>query len=77
MKDDDLDNRSPMAIGFEWSARIMAVGLEMVIPAAGGFWLDYHFGTLPVFVFLGAMLGVALGMYHLWRMVLELISKGK
>ena len=46
----------------------MTIGLEMTLPAAAGFWLNlfriHH--TSPVFVILGAMLGLfAAGMFHL------------
>jgi F0F1-type ATP synthase assembly protein I len=61
------DDRSPVAIAMEWSARLMAIGFEMAIPAGGGYWLDLRIGTLPVFVILGVMLGFALGMFHLMQ----------
>jgi ATP synthase protein I len=59
------DNRSPMAVGFEWSARITTVGLEMALPAWGGYWLDNRFGTSPIATAIGAILGLAVGMLHL------------
>ena len=46
-----------MAIAIEWSTRLMAIGLEMALPAAGGYWLDLRVGTSPLFVILGAILG--------------------
>ena len=54
-----------MAMAIEWSTRLMAIGLEMAIPAGGGYWLDLRIGTSPLFVILGAMLGFAAGMFHL------------
>ena len=45
-----------MAIAIEWSTRLMTIGLEMALPAAGGYWLDRRVGTSPVFVILGAIL---------------------
>ena len=65
MTKDTSDDRSPMAIAIEWSSRLIAIGLEMALPAAGGYWLDLRIGTSPVFVILGAMLGFAAGMFHL------------
>ncbi|MGO9113754.1 MAG: AtpZ/AtpI family protein [Thermoguttaceae bacterium] len=65
MAKDNFDHRPPMAIAIEWSARLMTIGLEMAIPPAGGYWLDLRFGTLPVFVILGAILGFVAGMLHL------------
>jgi len=67
MTDPEPDDRSPMAAAIEWSARLMTIGLEMALPAFGGYWLDHRFGTSPVFVVLGAMLGFALGMFHLMQ----------
>jgi hypothetical protein len=71
------DNRSPIAIGLEWSSRVMVIGLEMAVPAACGYWLDNRFGTMPIFVCLGAILGFAAGMLQLLRIVRELGPKKK
>jgi F0F1-type ATP synthase assembly protein I len=59
------DDRSPMTIALEWSARLMTIGLEMALPAAGGYWLDLRTGTSPLFVITGVILGFAVGMWHL------------
>lgn len=59
------DDRSPMALAIEWSTRMMTIGLEMALPAGGGYWLDLRAGTSPLFVIVGAILGFAAGMYHL------------
>jgi len=61
------DDRSPMTLAVEWSTRLMTIGLEMALPAAGGYWLDLRIGTLPTFVILGAMLGFVAGMFHLMQ----------
>ncbi len=65
MKKDTPDDRPPMALAIEWSTRLMVIGMEMALPAAGGYWLDHRIGTSPAFVSLGAMLGFAAGMFHL------------
>jgi len=67
MTQDTSDDRSPMAMAIEWSTRLMTIGMEMALPAAGGYWLDLHVGTSPIFLVLGAMLGFAAGMFHLLR----------
>jgi F0F1-type ATP synthase assembly protein I len=59
------DDRSPMAVALEWTSRITAIGLEMALPAGGGFWLDRRFQTTPIFSAAGALLGFAVGFYHL------------
>ena len=66
-EEDTSDDRSPMALAIEWSARLMTIGLEMALPAAGGYWLDLRIGTSPVIVILGTMLGFAAGMFHLMQ----------
>lgn len=71
MARDGSDDRSPMSIGLEWSTRLMAIGLEMALPAAGGCWLDLRIGTSPVFVILGTILGFAGGMFHLLQIARE------
>ena len=60
-----------MSIAMEWSTRIMTIAVEMAIPAAGGYWLDRRIHTLPLFVLLGAVLGISVGMYHLWQIARE------
>jgi F0F1-type ATP synthase assembly protein I len=65
MAKDNSDDRPPMAVAMEWSTRLMAIGLEMALPAGGGYWLDLRIGTSPVFVILGATLGFAVGMFQL------------
>ena len=42
MTDYKPDERLPIAIAMEWSARLMTIGLEMALPAGGGYWLDLH-----------------------------------
>lgn len=45
-----------------WAARIMAVGLAMMLPAAAGGWLDQRLGTTlcaPVGLVAGFVAGLA------------------
>lgn len=53
--------------------RYMSLGLELVVPVAllayGGYWLDGRLGTLPWFLLLGLLLGMAAGFYNLFRRV--------
>lgn len=60
------DPYAPMAIALEWSARIMAVALEMVLPGLAGVWLDRRFGT-QCLAWLGFVFGLVAGMWHLIR----------
>ncbi len=65
MMRDTSDDRSPLAVAVEWSARLTAIGLEMALPPAAGYWFDLRVGMSPLFVILGAILGFAAGMFHL------------
>ena len=50
-----------------------SLGFEVVLPVAllayGGYWLDNRAGTLPLFLILGVLLGMAAGFYNLFRRV--------
>ena len=49
-------------------ARLMTigqVGTEMVAPIAVGWVVDYVLNTLPLFMVIGAVLGLIGGVYHL------------
>ena len=57
-----------MAQAYAWSARIVTISLEMVLPAMVGFWIDCKLGTWIVFLVLGSILGMTAGMIHLLRL---------
>jgi len=65
MPEKPSDERPPMAVAIEWSAQITTIGLEMALPAIGGFFLDRRLGTLPLFLILGAMAGLAISFFHI------------
>src|SRR5690606_9120417 len=66
------DKRSPMAIAFEWSATIMTLSAEMVVPGLLGYLVDQWLGTRVVFLLLGFALGGTLAGLGLMR-----IAKGR
>jgi F0F1-type ATP synthase assembly protein I len=53
---------------------MLGVGLEIAVPAAlfilGGNWVDGRLGTRPLFLVLGAAVGMATGFYSLVRRVM-------
>jgi len=51
-----------------WSSRITTISLEMVLPAVFGHWLDRQLGSWFVFVTLGAIAGMTVGLLHLMQM---------
>lgn len=72
MRGVNSSERSPLSIGVGWAYRVMSVGLEFVLPALLGHWVDGRLGTQPWGVLLGAVLGFGLGMVHL----LQIATRG-
>lgn len=66
---DSTDDRSPLAKAYQWSARIMVVALEMVLPGLAGHWLDQQLGTVVLLMLVGFALGGTAAVVHLIRMV--------
>jgi len=64
----DSDDRSLMALAYQWVYRITGVALEMVLPGLAGCWLDRQLGTLVLFAMLGFAGGMTLGIWHLLAM---------
>jgi len=69
VEDPPVDDRSSLAVAAAWASQITTVAIEMVVPIALGYWVDTWLGTRVVFVSLGAIGGMSLGIYHLMRMV--------
>jgi F0F1-type ATP synthase assembly protein I len=59
--------RSAFSIGVEWSARVMTLGLELALPAVGGYLVDRWLRTSPWATLAGAIVGFAALMIHLVR----------
>lgn len=60
-------SRSPLSIGMDWAARITTLGLEFVLPALGGVFLDRYLGTMPLLTLIGSVFGFAIGMSQLLK----------
>ena len=56
-----------MAAAMEWVAKITTVGLEMVLPAVAGTFLDRRYGT-NYWAMIGLVAGLVVGFWHLLRM---------
>jgi len=63
------DDRSPLAKAMTWVSTIIAISLEMALPALLGVGLDRWLATKFVFTMLGAVGGLVLGMYGLLRLL--------
>ena len=62
------DDRSPLALAYQWSARITAISLELLLPMLIGLWLDRRWGTLPLLVIVGVILGFITATLSLLRL---------
>ncbi len=49
------------------------VGISILLGVLGGLWLDGKFGTKPIFVIFGLILGIIVAFYGVYRMLLPLI----
>lgn len=58
------DSPSPLALGFAWAYRILAVAAEMVLPGVLGDWLDKRLGT-QFLSLVGFGVGITVGIWHL------------
>lgn len=63
--------RSSLAVGMQWASRVTSVGLEFVLPPLAGALLDRRFGTGPLALLAGAVLGFVVGMMHILRFARE------
>ena len=66
-----------MAVAYTWAARVMVISFEMVAPGLLGLWLDQRLGTKVLFLTLGLVLGMTIGMMHLLRIAKMTPSKTK
>ena len=61
---------SPIAAAFTWVGRITAIGLVMVLPGAGGNWIDRQLET-TVLEPVGFLFGFTLGLASIVRITAE------
>lgn len=53
------------------------IGISILLGVLGGLWLDGKFGTEPILVIVGLILGLAVAFYGVYRMLLPLIRTKK
>lgn len=63
--------RSSLSVGMGWASRVTTVGLMFVVPALLGVLLDRWWGTSPLTLLTGAVLGFAVGMVQVLRIARE------
>jgi F0F1-type ATP synthase assembly protein I len=62
---DPEDGRSTIAVAYAWAWRVIVISLEMVVPGMAGYWIDTRMGTTALFLILGLIAGMAVGILHL------------
>jgi ATP synthase protein I len=62
------DDRPPLALAYAWSARVTSISLELVVPVLIGYWLDQRWGTLPLLLIVGVILGLVTSTLSLLRL---------
>ncbi len=53
----------------------MTLAVTVLAGLGGGYWLDHRLGTDPVFLLVGAALGVGAALYHFFKVVAELDTR--
>jgi F0F1-type ATP synthase assembly protein I len=53
----------------DWAARVTTIGLEFALPPLFGAWADRGWRTSPWLTVVGAVLGFAIGMTQVLRLV--------
>jgi F0F1-type ATP synthase assembly protein I len=66
--DSEDDDRSQQAKAYGMATQISSIGVEMMIPAVVGIWLDRQCGTFVLFAILGTAGGAAFGFWQLIKM---------
>ncbi|MCA9267035.1 MAG: AtpZ/AtpI family protein [Planctomycetales bacterium] len=61
------DDRSPVAVAYQWAWRIITISLEMVLPGLAGYWLDTQLGTRVLFMLVGFGLGMFAAIWQLLK----------
>lgn len=62
------DTRSPAVKAVHLATQVTTVSLMMVLPAGGGYYVDMYFGTLPLFMIFGLILGMVAGIWQLIKL---------
>jgi len=52
----------------EWSSRLTAIALEMVLPGLLGYWVDQKLGTGILLLILGVAVGFTAGLWNLIKL---------
>ncbi len=50
------------------------IGVSIVLGVLGGLWLDSKYGTKPLWLIVGLVLGIVVAVYGVYQMLLPLIK---
>src|SRR5215831_16449443 len=71
--------KSRMVEGLKAVGPYLDLGVTFVVAIGGGallgYWADQHWGTTPWLLLVGAMLGIVVGFYHFFSVVLRSLGK--
>src|SRR5437763_14590358 len=71
--------KSPMMEGLKAVGPYLDLGVTFVVAIGGGAWLGYwadqHWNTAPWLLLAGAMLGIVVGSYHFFSVVLPRLCR--
>jgi len=65
-KKQEMTTRAVMAMAMQVG---FSTALSATLCIGGGVWLDRKYGTAPLFILIGAALGLVLSLYLVWQIV--------
>jgi F0F1-type ATP synthase assembly protein I len=71
------DDRSSLAKALDLASQVTSIGLMMVLPVGGGYWLDQEKGTKPLYMILGLMLGMAVAGLQFVKLIQRVQSQNQ
>lgn len=66
------NSRKTTASAYRWANQVTSLGIELVIPIAGGWWIDTKYGLSPWLTVCGVLLGAVLGTLGLSKLIRDL-----
>jgi F0F1-type ATP synthase assembly protein I len=73
----DLDKKKTSRTAFEYSTIGIQLAITVIAFVFGGYKLDEYFHSSPVFISIGAFLGMAIGFYHLIKQLKDIEKSEK
>lgn len=64
----ETDPTKPSSGGMDRIIQGSQIGLEMVLPMLLGVWIDSRWGTSPLWLLVGLVLGQAAGFWHIMKL---------